>query len=214
MIGNGFLAIWSDLSPEDETDWAHWMTREHSSERVGIDGFLGCRIFRATSAAANRYVILYDLETPDVVGGPEYLARLNAPTPWTQRTMPRLRNFVRGGGRVAARSGVGGGGKAAVLRLQRDLDHADGLVKEIAAADRIIAAHAFETDAAQTSVPTREKGMRSGDATFVGLLVVEGLDERAVRGALWQLRRALPEATIEDLESQTLYNVCFSLQRQ
>ena len=47
MHGNGFLAIWSDLAPEDETDWVHWMTREHSSERVRIEGFLGCRIFRA-----------------------------------------------------------------------------------------------------------------------------------------------------------------------
>jgi hypothetical protein len=41
MHGTGFLAIWSDLAPEDETDWAHGMTREHSSERVRIEGFLG-----------------------------------------------------------------------------------------------------------------------------------------------------------------------------
>jgi hypothetical protein len=104
MHGSGFLAIWSDLAAEDETDWAHWMTREHSSERVRIEGFLGCRIFRGLGTIVNRYFILYDLERPDVVGGPQYLARLNAPTAWSQRTMLRLRNFVRGGGRVVARS--------------------------------------------------------------------------------------------------------------
>jgi hypothetical protein len=60
----GFLAIWSDLPPEDETDWAHWMTREHSIERVRIEGFFACRIFRALGAAVNRYFILYDLEKP------------------------------------------------------------------------------------------------------------------------------------------------------
>ena len=47
MQGEGYLAgIWSDLAPPDETDWAHWITREHAAERVGIDGFLACRIFR------------------------------------------------------------------------------------------------------------------------------------------------------------------------
>ncbi|WOH48881.1 hypothetical protein [Bradyrhizobium sp. sBnM-33] len=39
MQGSGYLAIWSDLTPQDETDWAHWITREHAAERVGINGF-------------------------------------------------------------------------------------------------------------------------------------------------------------------------------
>ena len=47
MQGAGYLAIWSDLAPQDETDWAHWITREHAAERVGVNGFLACRIFRA-----------------------------------------------------------------------------------------------------------------------------------------------------------------------
>ena len=47
MQGAGYLAIWSDLTPQDETDWAHWITREHAAERVGVNGFLACRIFRA-----------------------------------------------------------------------------------------------------------------------------------------------------------------------
>jgi len=34
MQGAGYLAIWSDLTPQDETDWAHWITREHAAERV------------------------------------------------------------------------------------------------------------------------------------------------------------------------------------
>jgi hypothetical protein len=90
MKGNGYLAIWSDLAPEDETDWAHWITREHAAERVGIAGFLACRMFRAIGTAANRYFILYELESAEVVGGREYLARLNSPTPWSQKIIPRL----------------------------------------------------------------------------------------------------------------------------
>jgi hypothetical protein len=33
MQGAGYLAIWSDLAPQNETDWAHWITREHAAER-------------------------------------------------------------------------------------------------------------------------------------------------------------------------------------
>jgi len=72
---------------------------------------------RALGTAINRYFILYDLETPEVVGGQQYLARLNAPTPWSQRIMPRLHNFARGGGRVAATAAVGQGRILAMLRL-------------------------------------------------------------------------------------------------
>ena len=117
MQGAGYLAIWSDLTPQDETDWAHWITREHAAERVGVNGFLACRIFRALGVSVNRYFILYELEDERVVGGPDYLARLNAPTPWSQRIMPRLGNFARGGGRIAASAGTGQGGIVAPLRL-------------------------------------------------------------------------------------------------
>jgi len=95
MQGAGYLAIWSDLAPEDETDWAHWITREHAEERVGISGFLACRVFRALGAAANRYFILYELDDEDVVGSADYLARLNAPMPLPGRRAPASASEVR-----------------------------------------------------------------------------------------------------------------------
>jgi hypothetical protein len=211
MRGKGFLAIWSDLAPEDETDWAHWMTREHSSERVGIEGFLGCRIFRAEGTTVNRYFILYDLATPDVVGAAQYLARLNAPTPWSQRMMPRLRNFTRGGGLVLARAGIGEGGALAVVPLQSVPAHPDEIATVMASTDRIATAHILVTDPAQTSIATREKGMRSRDASFEALLLVEGLDEDAVRTALWRLRTAAPGIDVEVIEAQPIHRMCFNL---
>src|SRR6201991_5202684 len=133
MQGAGYLAIWSDLAPQDETDWAHWITREHAAERVGINGFLACRIFRALEAEVNRYFILYELEDENVVGGADYLARLNAPTPWSQRNMPKLGNFARGGGRLGASAGTGQDRSVAPLRLDAvpSLDAA-ALVSELA----------------------------------------------------------------------------------
>ena len=133
----------------------------------------------------NRYFILYELEDERVVGGPDYLARLNAPTPWSQRIMPKLGNFARGGGRIAASAGTGQGGIVAPLRLDAAPSwDAAALVAELARLDRIIAARVLLTDIAQTSIKTREKGMRANDGSFAALLLIEGLDEAAVRDAL------------------------------
>ena len=105
MRGAGFLAIWSDVEPDHLVDYRHWLTREHTTERVTTKGFLGVRVFRAARSGINRFFILYELESPEVLDGPAYLARLNAPTPWSQRIMPQLGNFVRGGGVMSARAG-------------------------------------------------------------------------------------------------------------
>lgn len=211
MEGNGYLAIWSDLAPEDETDWMHWITREHAAERVGVDGFLACRIFRALGTAANRFFILYELKEPEVVGSPPYLARLNEPTPWSQRIMPRLKNFARGGGRVAASSGIGQGGLLAVLKLdgKPNVDPA-ALTAELTALDRITAVRVLLTDEAQTSIQTREKGMRKNDESFAGLLLIEGLDEAAIRDALWRLRDRFDPAALD----APLYRLFFSLPKR
>ena len=66
MRGAGFLAIWSDVDRTNLTDYRHWLTREHTTERVTTDGFLACRVFRAARADIERFFILYELETPEV----------------------------------------------------------------------------------------------------------------------------------------------------
>jgi hypothetical protein len=215
MRGSGFLAIWSDLLPEDETNWAHWMIREHSIERVRIEGFSACRIFRALATAVNRYFILYDLERPEIVGGAEYLARLDEPTPWSQRMMPRLRNFARGGGRVVSTAGVGQGGVMATIRLDTEPEwDADTLCRELASMDRVAAARVMLTDPVPTSIQTREKGMRSRDGTFAGLIVVEGFDETSVRHALWRVPSLIPHLDRRLIEELPLYAICFNLDRR
>ncbi len=215
MQGAGYLAIWSDLTPQDETDWAHWITREHAAERVGVNGFLACRIFRALGTAINRYFILYELDDENVVGGADYLARLNAPTPWSQRIMPRLGNFARGGGRLAASAGLGQGGIVAPLRLDAvPAFEAAAVTAELAQLDRIVAARVLLTDTAKTSIKTNEKGMRRNDGSFAALVLVEGLDEAAVRSALHHLRASLPAEDHGALDALPLYRLAFNLPKR
>src|SRR3954469_8298260 len=193
MRGAGFLAIWSDVEPGNLTDYRHWLTREHTTERVTTKGFLGVRVFRAARADINRFFILYELESPEVLDGPAYLARLNAPTPWSQRTMPRLGNFIRGGGVMTARAGRGEGSTIAALRFERLPPKPQAFADALAALDGVAAVQIGTTDLARTSVPTVEKGMRKAEGIFAGLLIIEALDEAALRGALREAVKMTPD---------------------
>jgi hypothetical protein len=215
MQGVGYLAIWNDIAPDNETDYLHWLTREHTVERLGVEGFLATRVFRAIDTTVRRYFILYELESPEAIGGPDYLARLNAPTPWSQRIMPRLGNFVRGGGRVEASAGIGQGGILAALPFDAaQVRDASTKIDSLARTDRIAAVRVLHTDAGQTSIQTREKSMRTEDRSFGGLLLIEGLDEAAVREALSGLRAIAPQFDSEAIEKLPLYTVLFGLHRR
>jgi hypothetical protein len=211
VSGRGFLAIWSDIDAVAETDYLHWMTREHAIERVSIPGFLGMRLFRALQGDVRRYFILYELETPDVLGGAAYLARLNSPTLWSQRIMPQLQNFIRGGGSVAAASGAGLGGFVTAQAFE-DIAALDGtaLVTACAREERISSARLLTTDHAQTAIQTREKDMRTQDSSFDGLLLIEGVDEAAVKTAASNLAARAPKLNAP----APIYTTIFALDRR
>lgn len=206
------LAIWSDIPAEQETDYLHWLTREHTQERVSTEGFVAVRVFRADQTGLCRYFICYDLETAGVVGSAPYLAKLNNPTPWSQRIMPLLGNFRRGGGAVKAVGGSGEGGIVVPLILRRAPSDAAAMVGAIAGHDGIAAVRYLEVDGGQTDVQTREKSMRTGDQSFAGLLLVEGLRDDAVRSAIGQARSLLTSCSDES-SSALLYRNVFSLHR-
>jgi hypothetical protein len=209
MRGAGFLAIWSDVEGEALTDYRHWLTREHTTERVTTRGFLGVRVFRADRPDIDRFFILYELQAPEVLDGRDYLARLNAPTPWSQRIMPQLKNFIRGGGVMTARAGRGEGATIAALRIEQ-LPHApQALADALAALDGVAAVQIGVTDQARTSVPTVEKGMRRQEGFFAGLLIIEALDEASLRTALRAAAEIAPQ-TIPGGEVE-VYHSMFAL---
>src|SRR6195256_6278242 len=166
MRGAGFLAIWSDVEQKALTDYRHWLTREHTTERVTTKGLLAVRVCRAERSEPDRFFILCELEAPEVLDGPAYMARLNAPTPWSQRIMPQLGNFVRGGGVMTARAGRGEGATIVALRIEQLPEQPQRLADAIAALDGIAAVQIGTTDHARTSVPTVEKGMRQDEGFF------------------------------------------------
>ncbi|MBP0493938.1 hypothetical protein [Roseomonas indoligenes] len=189
-MATGMLAIWSDVDPDGETDYLHWLTREHTAERVGIPGFEGVRVFRAGLADLRRYLILYDLSSASVLTSDAYLARLNDPTPWSSRTMPKLRNFARGGGKVVRALGMGQGGHVLALRLPHAVSD-DVPLEAIAAEDRVCAVRLLAVDRAGSDVPTNEKALRGGDGSFAALLLIEATDEAALQTVMLEHGEAI-----------------------
>ena len=211
MRGDGFLAIWSDVAAADETDYLHWLTREHAAERIGVEGFLGVRVFRALAHPLCRVLILYELASPGALAGLPYLDRLNAPSPWSQRIMPILKNFVRGGGRRTLSMGTGRGGYVAALARTEALPDKRGIATAMAGQDRIAAVHVLETDLAKTAIATNEKKLRAQDQSFAALLLVEGLDQASIRRALAAVPQALPHGT--QAQDVALYAYMFGLEK-
>lgn len=182
--GQGFLAVWSDIPPPDETDYLHWLMREHVEERLSLPGFLAVRVFRSRAGDVRRYFILYTLTDAGVLASQPYLDRLNAPTPWSQRIMPMLGNFRRGGGTIVARRGFGAGGVVAPILIQRPDEAAAARLGEIAGCDRIVAASLLTVDGAGTGIGTAEKTLRAGDQSFDTMLLVEAPDAASLTAAV------------------------------
>jgi hypothetical protein len=182
--GTGFLVISNDVKPEDETDYLHWLTREHAQERLGIPGFLSVRVFRADVAGTMRFLIFYRLTNAAVVASEAYLARLNAPSEWSRRIMPMLMNFVRGGGNIIHEAGEGEGTCVLPILFDAgDIERYRAAADQAVTRNRMVASRIFEVDLAASVVPTKEKAMRQGDSSFSAMLLLEGMDERAVVAA-------------------------------
>lgn len=184
MRSEAFLAIWSDVPTDKEVDYLHWLTREHTAERLSVEGFRAVRVYRALLSDVNRYLIHYDLDSKAVLDSEGYLRRLNAPTPWSQRIMPILGNFIRGGGKVSQAYGTGHGSFVGAVRIQAPPYPTVDVLRAISGMELVANVRLLETDANRTTVRTKEKRMRQKDESFSGLLLVEGLTEAAVRSAM------------------------------
>ena len=111
LLGKAALAMWWDMAPEMKAGFEDWHSHEHFPERLGIPGFL--RASRWSSASGGEgFFVMYELEAYETLSSPQYLARLNAPTPWSTRLMPHHRNMVRSQCRVLeTRGGLAGQGR-------------------------------------------------------------------------------------------------------
>lgn len=188
LAGSGAVAIWHDISAEGRDAFYAWHGEEHMPERVGIPGFRRGRRYVALDADLE-FFNLYETATPAVLTGPDYLARLNAPTPRTVATVKHFRNVSRALCAVVGSAGAGEGGLVATWRWFGARDTAAlraalcAAVPALATAPGIAGAHALVTDASASAIETVERRARPDrNVAPACILLIEGWgDEDAFR---------------------------------
>lgn len=208
LAGTGVVAIWHDLLAEAKSDFYEWHNREHMPERVGIPGFRRGRRYIVLSGTPE-FFNLYEADTPDVLGGRDYLDRLNSPTEWTRRVVPSFRNVARSICRVAYSSGVGSGGAIVTLRFDVDSSHraftldalATRLLPPLSLRTGVAGVHLCLADEAVSNVETAEKRARA-DTTLVPawIVLIEGIGPDEVRKAAEELAPALTQHHARGIE--------------
>jgi len=185
LAGKGAVAIWHDIAPEGRGEFYAWHGHEHMPERAGIPGFLRGRRYVAVEGGPE-FFNLYETASRTTVTGPEYLARLNAPTPWTAATVKHFRGVARSLCEVAASFGDGQGGLIATFRYAVDdvavARHrqalAESLLPKLAAEPGVAGCHLLVADEAASAVETAERRLRTGRNTIPRcILLVESWDD-------------------------------------
>jgi len=220
LAGLGAVCIWHDLLPEARDDFHQWHNREHMPERVGIPGFRRGRRYVAI-AGTPEYFNLYEADSAEVLGGQDYLNRLNAPTEWTRQVVPSFRNVSRSICRVVYTDGVGQG--AFMLTQRFDVGERDRsqvlkalrqrLLPPLCDNKGIAGIHLCLADETISKVETAEKKARA-DTTQVPtwIILIEGNSSAdvgaAASGLSQELRPLLGAADASVLTS--VYQLEFS----
>ncbi len=116
LLGKAALAMWWDIAPGVRADFEHWHAHEHFPERLSIPGFRRATRWSSASGSGSMFV-MYELDGFEILSSPQYVAHLNAPTPWSTRLMPHHENMVRSQCHVLESRGGGVARHALTVRL-------------------------------------------------------------------------------------------------
>jgi hypothetical protein len=203
LAGEGIVAIWNGIRPEGRAEFFEWHTREHMLERVAIPGFRRGRRYIALDGQPE-FFTLYETETTAVLTGADYLARLNAPTPWTRRATVAFTDTSRSLCRVALSLGPGEGGLIMTWRLDAapafDVEKA---LRAVAGRPGICGAHLCIADREGSGIQTEEKKDRPAALIPGFVVLVEGSAERAA------LEDACSELAFDPPVERGLYQLQF-----
>ncbi len=94
----GLLLTMTEPPPQMEEEFNAWYDSEHLPERLSIPGFSSARrwVDPRAPAGTGKYLATYELERPQVLETPEYLAHVGEHfTPWSKRCLSRCVLFRR-----------------------------------------------------------------------------------------------------------------------
>ena len=186
LLGAGAVLVWNDVAAAGRTPFYEWHDKEHIPERLAIPGFRRGRRY-GRPGHSPEWLTFYEADDLGVLVSPEYMARLNAPTPATVETLKHFLNTSRAVCRVVASVGSSSGGHVLALRLEATAKGdvarqylVEDLFPRMATMVGVLACHLFSADQSASHLNTAESQTRSFDVPSWVLLVETSTDDAAV----------------------------------
>ena len=170
LLGHGAVLVWNDIAHEGREQFYEWHDKEHMPERLSLPGFRRGRRF-AKPRHSPEWLTMYEADDLSVVTSPEYLARLNAPTPGTISTLRHFQNTSRAVCRVVHSIGSSTGGNVLAMCLDVPGDRSEAMCRylcgeafpRVIALTGVVACHLLAADQSASSVNTAESSTRKFD---------------------------------------------------
>ena len=188
LRGEAAVLIWNDVADDGRAQFYEWHDKEHVPERLAIPGFRRGRRF-AKSHHSPEWLTMYEADDLAVLTSPAYLARLNTPTPATQRTLEHFRNTSRAVCRIVRSLGTSNGGHMLAMRLAVPATTSDAMCDYVTtdalpramALTGVVACHLYAADEGASFVRTAESSTRKFDVPSWVLLCEATFAEAAER---------------------------------
>lgn len=216
LLGQAALAMFWNMAPDMRREFEDWHSHEHFRERLGIPGFR--RATRWSSATGGEGCFqIYELDRYETLSSPAYVARLNAPTPWSQRMMPHHRDMVRCQCHVLDSAGGNNARHLLTIRLSPNGGRAEGLRSALRSlalklVDRpgFTGAHLLRHETPAIATTTEQK-IRGGDRAADWIFLVNGYDLGEVQAlARTELAAALAQAGAQPGAVSGLYTLSYA----
>jgi hypothetical protein len=217
LLGCAAVVVWNDVADEGREQFYVWHDREHIPERLAIPGFRRGRRF-ARPGHSPEWLTMYEADDLDVLTSDAYLAKLNAPTPTTERALRYFRNTSRAVCRIVGSEGSSTGGHMLAMRLTVPPARSDAMCQYLArrafpqalATTGVVACHLYAADDRASRIDTAESSTRRFDVPSWVLLCETtgaGAAER-VRGDVFDPALAALDVGVRDDAAVYALEIC------
>ncbi len=170
LMGDAAVLIWNDVVPEGRDAFYAWHDNEHMPERLSLPGFRRGRRF-GRAGHSPQWLTMYEADDVSALVSTQYVARLNAPTAATVRTLEYFRNTSRAVCRVAHSMGGSTGGHVLAMRVGVDAANAAAMgaylrgdaFPRAMATTGVVACHLYASDESASYMSTAESSTRAFD---------------------------------------------------
>ena len=168
LLGKGALLNWGGVLPKHDLDYNLWHSLEHMPERMSVKGFL--RAFRCVGLRGtndnDKYFMMYDVKSKDILSSKQYLNRLNNPTDWTSKILSKYVYPSRAICEVIKTKSLTNGLSGFFVTIRylsqnNDIKNFYNISDEIMRQNGIFSIHCFQSDKEISLLKTKEKVIRS-----------------------------------------------------